>query len=443
MTTQPFYENWRVAPVPKAPSRMAALLLADTPPPAPEDLRGRLAEAGIEVKSWREETDAARPEPNWRATATVEFREGAHIATYEFWLDPGVGRLPDLAWERKLNARERELGAEARLAIATETQFGAEPLADFHRQAQVVLAAAPDTPVVLDHSAADLHSGDWLRDVASASVPPGITATFRIHAVSEGEGRAERLWLHTHGLTRFGLTELEMVDIPGAAGETLVEVMNYFASMFASYGMPPPGEPFGFGDEKLVWLPWAEAQAHVREGTWGRDRGAEHAAPSAVLLRPPGGLFRRGYGNPAGLAKQIDRNTPVVAFTDAETQRMAALAKERLPRFLALQSQFGTDTDNWLFLVHIGLPVDPEFESEKGVSEQEHLWFQVHAMGEAEVEATLVNQPLGIKALRAGQRGTWPLDGLSDWTIMCHYGRFDPSTIFFLERELAAAGEGE
>ena len=67
---------------------------------------------------------------------------------------------------------------------------------------------------------------------------------------------------------------------------------------------------------------------------------------------------------------------------------------------------------------------------------------QVHALRESEFEATLVNQPIGIKALREGQRGTWSLEGLSDWAIFGTRGQFDPSSIFFLERQLAEEQDG-
>jgi len=428
---------------PKAPSRMAALLPADEAAPTPGDIKGRLMAADIQVEGFTRYADKDPERGGWTMAASLRVQGREEPGDYVIGLRENVGELPDLLWEPKLTQGEREQALKSAHAITVETEFGDEPLADFHRHARVLVAAAPGAVAFLDGSAAETHSGAWLRDLAAAGVPPGATATFRIHAVAEGEGRAERVWLHTHGLRRLGLPELEIVDVPQSAAGTLGEVINAMANAFLCFGMPPAGEPFGPGGGKsggLLWLPLEQALPHLPRGMWIDDRDEGHSE-AVVLLSPPG-LFSRRYRNPATLVKGFERHPPVVPLSNAETERMAALAKERLPRFAYLQSRYSEDTDNWIFLIHVGLPVDPEFQEDEDAPEREHLWFQVHALRESEFEATLVNQPIGIKALREGQRGTWSLEGLSDWAILGTRGQFDPSSIFFLERQLAEEQDG-
>ena len=188
-------------------------------------------------------------------------------------------------------------------------------LDSLHAQLRVLAALAPAAVTMLDLNACDAKSGDWMRDAASASVPPGPTSFFTIHEVFEDEGRDREIWLHTHGLSRMGM------------------------------------------------------------------------------------------------------------------QRMA---RERLPRFLALQGRFAKSKD-WEFGVKLGVPID----SDAGAESREHLWFDVHDATAETVDATLANRPYAVASMSQGQRGTFDLRLLTDWVILSPRGKYTPETVLQLERGLA------
>jgi hypothetical protein len=66
------------------------------------------------------------------------------------------------------------------------------------------------------------------------------------------------------------------------------------------------------------------------------------------------------------------------------------------------------------------------------------LWFRVHAIDDAQVDATLVNEPHRIARMHEGDRARHDLSLMSSWVVLCGHGRFDPESIGILERKLAA-----
>lgn len=111
---------------------------------------------------------------------------------------------------------------------------------------------------------------------------------------------------------------------------------------------------------------------------------------------------------------------------------MQRMARERLPRFLALQGRFAKSKD-WEFGVMLGVPID----GDAGAESREHLWFDVHDATAETVDATLANRPYAVASMSQGQRGTFDLRLLTDWVILSPRGKYTPETVLQLERGLA------
>jgi hypothetical protein len=74
-------------------------------------------------------------------------------------------------------------------------------------------------------------------------------------------------------------------------------------------------------------------------------------------------------------------------------------------------------------VVKIGYPTD----SGKGGSE--HLWFEVHGIRGDFVDATLLNEPFDIAAMKSGQRDMHSVEMLTDWAIMTPMGQLTPRSL--------------
>ncbi len=398
----------------RAPSTLVAMLPKGAGRPEPDEVTRALALIrGVEQVEPREpvETDAG-----W--DVEVRARIFGADRTLRIGCRPnGLGPL-HLEWSR-LTASQTVAARESEWGLGIEWTIGDEPLFDFHRQLKLLAALAPDAVVLADLNACGTHGGDWLRDMASSEVPPASKFMFTIHMVFEGDGP---VWLHTHGLLRFGTFELEALDVPQSDAQAVSHLVNAVAAMFVKRKPPPPDEPFPAGrDLDVVWLPWQDGVTRVKKGLLGtgKDRDEYHSHPSAVLFAPGKKLLgRRRYGSLATYAKKLSDN-PLLYVSSMETERMSLMAKERLGQFVALQKRHGSE-DGWGFLVKLGYPMDDDADN------REHLWFIVHDVREGEVDATLVNQPYHIARMHEGQRGWHKLELLSDWTIFSPRGRFGP-----------------
>lgn len=337
-----------------------------------------------------------------------------------------------------LTPSEREALDKSLWSIGVVLVFGDQPLEDLHFQLRALVAIAPDAVAAFDLAANRLHHVEWIKESALSAAPPSPTSLFVMHFVSD-EGKPG--WLHTHGLTRCGRLELELFDITPGASRLLGELVNSTAAFFLEQGLPEPGEAVEVGrDLPLLWLPWEDALSKVRpkHGGGHDDRDESHDGPSGVLFAPGKkflGFFGSGLASPASHLPVLE-GSPVLYVSNQHTRRMEVLSRERLPTLKALFGKLGAN-ENFKFLVKLGYPtVDPE---QYGI--REHIWFEVHHFSGEQVEATCINQPHSVPALKEGLRGMHELSLISDWTIFCPVGRFDAERVGLLVHVLDSAPE--
>lgn len=419
------------------PSQLLALLTPGTQAPSLEDALALLdaaADLGVsEVETLAPERDDAE----WELSLSIRVEGRPEPARARAWLAPAPRDflLEGVSW-RGVTPNDLALGQESLWAVGTELLFGGHPLRDFHAHVRLLAALTNDVALVLDTNAVAPRSGRWLREVALASTPPSPSTLFTIHDVGDSETGPH--WLHTHGLDRAGVIELDAVEIPAESAGAVGQLLNALASLLLETGSPLPDEPFFGGEEiELVWLPWRDALEKVAPDVPGsaRDRvDPFHSRARGVLFRPVDGPSGRKYESLESYLPLLEKD-PLFYVSSYESERMALFASERLPRFLDLFARFGTEAD-WVFLVKLGYGADGAEERE----DREHLWFRVHGQSPGGVDATLLNQPYRVAHLSEGMRGHHSLDLLSDWGVMTPHGRFGPDNVLDLERLLGERG---
>jgi uncharacterized protein YegJ (DUF2314 family) len=371
-------------------------------------------------------------EAHWEIEIDLPGRHPGEVQLARAWLEPASSEMLSggIDW-KGITPEDLEAGRQSVWAVVVSAYLGPEHLLrDYHRMVRLLAALAPEAIVVWDVDALTPRAGHWLHEVAASTTPPSPSTLFTIHDVAPDNG--EPHWLHTHGLGRCGSIELDVMNVPPDGAGLIGQLINAVASLLIERGVPEPGEPFFAGqDIELVWLPWEEAVAHVeRTGAGSRiDRDESHAGARGVLLSPARDSDEK-YESPAVYLPMLEQN-PLLFVSDSETERMALLASERLPRFLRLLEQYGSKP-GWTFLVKLGYTMD-EAESP---FDREHLWFEVHGYEAGEVDATLLNEPYRISRMKEGARARHSLDRLSDWSVVSMHGRFDANTVASLERAL-------
>jgi len=342
------------------------------------------------------------------------------------WLEP-TGAIDGILAHGRVGLLSEAEVAEAKdsdFCVVVSMRFGDQPLWDYRTQLEVLGALAPEASLVVDANACAVRPAAWLQEVRRTQTPPSPTSLYSVHCVGDDDGP---LWMHTHGLRRCGAIELELLDVPHVGLRPMAQLMEAVAAMFIELGPPPPGESFCAGkDLDLYWTPWKKALAKRRvKGPGGDDdRDRLHGGESGVLWMPKKKGWRKGCC-PSAYLPVLEGN-PMLYVSNMETERMALLAAERLPRFIAAMAKKAGE-EGWRFLVKLGYEVD---EGEG----REHLWFDVHGVEGDEVDATLLNAPYYVGALKEGARSRHDLHRLSDWIICSPEGSYNPDTIHRLEK---------
>jgi hypothetical protein len=411
-------------------SKLVALLPAAEPSPTFEELEHNLSRACLPV-TLRQNASASR------IRALLQDPGGTRRFDVEVNLTELLPQYPELARGRR-GAFDAALASQFFLSISCK--LGPDVLESLHAQLRLLAALAPDAVAMLDVNAFHARAGDWLRDAASASVPPAPTSFFSVQSVFGGP-KGRETWLHTHGLHRMGSIDLDIVGVRRREAPALTELIHNVARFFIDCGVPLPNTRFHAGNDlPLVWLPWEAALQHVDGSPGGAaDRDADHGGERGILFAPAKDSPER-LESPRCYVPKIEAN-PIFYVSSAETERMQRLARQRLPSFLALQSRFEKNR-KWNFHVKLGFPADSDSDGhrychEHGGGGAEHLWFDVHKATAKSVDGTLLNQPYRIASLREGQRGTFDLRLLTDWAIESPRGRYTPESVLQLERGLA------
>lgn len=321
---------------------------------------------------------------------------------------------------KALQACNRSLGVSCVLPES-------DPLGGFHVQIRLLQAMAPLAAGVVDHSSCVARPMGWLEEAAASPVPPHPQTLWTIHAVWEGE----RTWLHTHGMDRCGLLELDMVDIPREDAGEMAQLLNTAASLMLDNGVPDPDEHFYVGQNMpIVWLPVEKALETLGAVSNGGmdERDEIHLGERGLLLtKEEGKIWGHNYGSLMRYREMMDDH-PLLYVSDLETARRTALAEARLDRFLGLWRRH--QELSWLqFIVKLGMTT-----TQGG---REHIWFFLKDADAERLHATCMNKPYDVPALHEGHTGWHPRGLLSDWMVLGPLGQIGPERILQLESFLA------
>ncbi|MBD3362621.1 DUF4026 domain-containing protein [Candidatus Dojkabacteria bacterium] len=313
--------------------------------------------------------------------------------------------------------------------LLIKTDFQRDPLVDFFNQIKLLVTIVPDVILIKDLSAIQLLSGDWARDVFENDIPPSPQRMFSIHGVQQDD----EVWLHTHGLERCGLKDVEILGVPKEGYERVGDLLNTIVQMIIDSEPPVEGEPITVANNiKIVFLKWKKAIKHLQNIKLGgkEDREENHSRDNLVIMLPDTKtMLGWKYKSPKELSKKLDSN-PVFYITVSETKRMEELARRKFELFTQYFKKYKKNND-WKFSVKLGFLVD----NNKDKNDKEHLWFKVVSINEENIEGKLLNEPYDIKSLHKGKNYTYTINTLTDWLIVSPFGNYTPDNIYDLLRK--------
>ena len=338
----------------------------------------------------------------------------------------------------------------AEAALVTSMEFGEDPLASYHAQLKLLDAMLPDKLAVLDDSSEKILSPMWVSLAASSDIHPSPNYIFTVQAVGGGEDQDGQVWLHTHGLARCGIPDLEIIDSRTGTYNDHYHIIASAASRLLESDAVKPKQPMFLGrlsedvDLVITLVPWEEAVTHYKEDLLGgkADRKESHNGNTCcIFLYPDEEHFKRGEYRPVSIYDDLLADNPLYMLSNRETARMKALAAERLSYVKRAWeeglgnasggAESGKGKADLVVLVKIGLQVDEKYRSED--NEKEHIWFQLTRLDEDGFEAQLTQEPYYIEGLHEGHIGRYTFDQITDWIIFAPEYRISPDDVYLME----------
>lgn len=321
-----------------------------------------------------------------------------------------------------------------------------DPQQDTLIQLAVLDAIARECYAVVDQISSVIFGGTWLAEMAISYSPPNPDVNYIIHAVMPDEPD-ENYWLHTHGLLKYGLPELEVLQVKPNTMYICQNLLQTLALLFIY-------NPETWQEDKLwvartenedIWVslqPWQQAitskflvkkkgffrkkvlpfSGDIRD----RDDGL-HALPSMVLF----GNINEQICALNDYGEMLDDDTHIVRpIPNNETARMSALAQEKFPLYRQC-FDVNPPQEGWQYAIKFAC-----------ISEQtgatEHMWFDVLGFDGEHIQAKLNNTPFEIPEMQGGEVYRLSIEQITDWIIYSAplEASITPDSVFELRRYL-------
>lgn len=353
--------------------------------------------------------------------------------TYEFQIYPEEYCIPEMfRMQHFFKDVDIEEIDKQSVGLIVEMEFSDKILDSYHLQLKIINTIFPNTLAVLDYSSEKILSGLWVALAAKSNIPPAPRYLFTTQAVYSGD---DDVWLHTHGLNRCGIMELEVINSTKEASQNHYYVIESVASRLID-------EPDSFEDggaiyaarlcnnQPLVvtWVPWEEAMDTVREGSLGgwadRDDECGHNGytGSIFVYETPEDMENGTYSH-LSVYDELLKNNPMFMLTNEETAREKALAIERV-RYMKTAFLNGAK----VVLVKVGLIIDDEYKTE--TNQREHIWFELKSVDSDTFTAELTQEPYMVSGIHAGAIGTYSYNDITDWIVYTEEERITPDDVY-------------
>ena len=360
--------------------------------------------------------------------ATIEYEgEEYYIGFY-----PTDFSLPEAYLSGNFYFSNEELHSlrNANKALTIFMKFNKDSYKSYHLHLKLIMASVKNLIGVMDESAERILPTKWVKMTAESNILPQSMDLYTVQAIYEDEGN---LWLHTHGLCRCGLTELEILDSDKENYRNHFNLLSTFASYlldkkvdfkpmqdYANIGMLFNGDPI-----VVTYLSWTKALAYFDNLALGNAENREegHNSKTSVIF-----LYKSEEDLKNGkLSKVSDFNSLLgdnllFFISDEETEKMKKLAIERFDYVRKCAS----DKENEI-VVKIGLP---RADDEK---ELENIWFDLLEIDGDKIKVRLNQDPLNIEGIKKGDEKWYAKDDIVDWTIYTKKFKVIPSTVYLLD----------
>lgn len=339
---------------------------------------------------------------------------------------------------------EKEQILKANKALNVYMKFEGNPKKCYHLQLKLIYAMISEMVALCDESAERLLNKKWVELAVKSNVLPAPISLYTVQAVYD----ENEVWLHTHGLCRCNLHEIEILGSNKDDSRTHYDLISNYACRLLDEKNPTLEDEGNQNGEETIHLgvfyddkpivatskKWINSLKYYPKDILGgiEDRKDSHNSKTNILfLYGSEEDFNKNYlRKPSEFTKKLENN-PLYYISTEETVRMSSLARERfsyVERMLK-EKQNGKDIG---IIIKLGLETideDGNLDSEN----REHIWFEALSMEGDSFKARLTQEPYNIPNLHEGDEGIYSIDYVSDWMIHTENGVISPETVYLLD----------
>ena len=355
--------------------------------------------------------------------------------TYTFYIYPEDYQIPEMFRVAHFfsDVDVEEIDSRS-VGLLVEMEFSENILDSYHLQLKIIHTIFPEVLGVLDYSAEKIISGAWLMLAAKGNTPPAPRYIFTTQAVYQSD---EDVWLHTHGLNRCGLMELEVLGSTKDTSSNHCHVIEAVAARLIE-------EPDSFEEDGTMyvarlsnnqplmatWLPWEDCMDTIEEGVLGgpadrEDEAGHNGYTGSLFVYTSPKNMEEGLVSHLSVYDELLADNPMYMMTNKETDRMKALARERVGHMKDAFEEFAETV-----LIKVGLTIDEEYQTENNT--KEHIWFELQSITDDSFTAELTQEPYMVSGMHAGDVGTYSYDDITDWIVFTEDDRITPDEVYLM-----------
>lgn len=347
---------------------------------------------------------------------------------YEFYYYYDEHEVADLFTYQKqvLTKYEMEKIQNIKKALTSYMKFGNDVRASYVLQLKLLTALMPDVLAFEDESAEKLINRKWVELAIQSKLPCAFSDLYTIQGV---EGEKGDIWLHTHGLARCNVAELEILcsfkdswsqhcSIITSLANVILEGRYDEQENYALIGQFIDGSPM-----VVRKISWTQGVLEYNTNITGteKDRESCHNSKREIIF-----AFIDNKIYTMDKINKLLENNPIFWFSNEETNRMSSLALERFSYIRRIMEQKNQDN---VVLIKLGLQQDETDEEDK----KEHIWFELLDIKGDRLHLKLTQEPYYIANLHEGDEGEYSLEDLTDWIIYTEKGMISPGTAYLLD----------
>ncbi len=392
-------------------------------------------EVGRAIASWvgkEIETEASEADEDegmlWALMANVPGVTAPVVLWAEAALPADPGQLPDSAMAR----------CKWVVGMQTVLEPG-EAHAEFFHLMSMLAGALPEITGILDVSNARRWPREELEEqFLAADAVPNDEFLWTITAVATAEDDDSPMMLFTTGLTRCGLPELEMLEVPSRHSQAAAILTNHVASLLLEAPPPAPGTPIEVGPEISVALvPWQECARYMQDETPGsrsfREVAREQGDGSLMSVRAVisaserRGTYRKLWAWPKEIIDRMEDGRAVLYASEHSAAATERRAQRTWPKFATAYASVRRSEEAGIReLAETAFHVQAPLGTVDAQDRREQGWFVVRAFDHDEVDAALSEEPVTPQDIHVGDRIRLSRSQITDWRVILPEEMYGP-----------------